>query len=460
MAANLFGTDGVRGVANLEPMSPESAMAIGRAAAETLTTPSHEARACFVIGRDTRLSGTLIEAALTAGLCSAGVDVLQLGVIPSGGVAHLTRQLRAAAGIMVSASHNPYADNGIKFFSSSGAKIKTDLEEEIEARLQDSPDTLPRPTGKAVGCSQPYLPAAQHYTDFLKSTFRGTCPAQLRVGLDCANGAASHVAPVLFEKLGAQVWALHTAPNGVNINQQCGSLHPESLQQHVLARKLDVGFAFDGDADRLTVVDHTGTALDGDNILAICAEMLSEAGHLRPRTVVSTVMANRGLKQALQHLDCTLHTVQVGDKHVVHGMRQTGAVMGGEPSGHIIFSGLLETSDGLLTALQLLQAMQKRQIAMADLARSFHRFPQVLTSVRLFKRCDPLSLPDVRLAIDNAERALGEAGRVLVRLSGTEPVVRVLLEGPEASTLAPLASDICQAIEAELGAPQNPFADC
>ena len=458
--ANLFGTDGVRGVANIETMSPETAMAIGRAAAEILTTPDYEARPRFVIGRDTRLSGTMLEAALTAGLCSAGTEVLQLGVIPSGGVAHLTRRLQAVAGVMVSASHNPYADNGIKFFSPSGAKIETSLEEEIEARLQDPPDTLPRPTGKAVGWSQSYLPAAQHYADFLKSTFRGTCPVKLRIGLDCANGAASHIAPPLFEKLGAQVWALHTSPNGANINQQCGSLHPESLQQHVLAQRLDVGFAFDGDADRLAVVDHSGQVLDGDNILAICAEMLLKLGQLTPRTAVSTVMANWGLKQALERLDCTLHTVKVGDKHVVQGMRQTGAVVGGEPSGHLIFSEHLETSDGLLTALQLLQAMQKGQAPLADLARSFHRYPQVLTNIRLSKRCDPLSFPSIRHAIDNAERALGEAGRVLVRLSGTEPVARVLLEGPEVSTITLLASDICQAIETELGTPENPSADC
>ena len=458
--ANLFGTDGVRGVANVEPMSPEAAMAIGRAAAEILTTPGYEARPRFVIGRDTRLSGTMLEAALTAGLCSAGVDVLQLGVIPSGGVAHLTRQLKAVAGIMVSASHNPYADNGIKFFSPSGAKIETGLEEEIEARLQDPPDTLPRPTGKAVGRSQPYSTAAQRYVDFLKSTFRGACPVPLRIGLDCANGAASQIAPALFEKLGAEVWALHTAPNGTNINQQCGSLHPESLQQHVVARKLDVGFTFDGDADRLTVVDHTGQVLDGDNILAICAEMLSKVGDLAPQAVVSTVMANWGLKQALQRLDCTLHTVQVGDKHVVQGMRQTGAVVGGEPSGHIIFSEYLETSDGLLTALQLLQAMQMGQTSMIDLARSFHRSPQVLTNVRLSERRDPLSFPSIRLAIDSAERTLGDTGRVLVRLSGTEPVARVLLEGLEVSTLTPLASTICQAIEAELGTPENPSENC
>ena len=457
--ADLFGTDGVRGVANIGAMSPEAAMAMGRAAAEVLTLAGRGAKTPFVVGRDTRVSGTMLEAALIAGLCSAGADVLQLGVLPSGGVAHLTRQLQATAGIMVSASHNPYADNGIKFFSPSGAKIEPDLEREIETCLKRSPDSSPRPIGHAVGRSRPCPSAQRHYTDFLKSTFCGTRLSQLRVGVDCANGAASHVAPALFEELGAQVWALNASPDGVNINWQCGSLHPESLQRQVLAENLDVGFAFDGDADRLTVVDHTGQVLDGDNILAICAGMLPEADHL-PRSVVGTVMANWGLKQALQRLNCDLHIVQVGDKHVVKGMRQTGAVLGGEPSGHVIFSRHLETSDGLITALQLLRAMQKGPTPMADLARNFDRSPQVLTNVKLTKRSDPLRIESVRDAIDRAQRELGESGRVFVRLSGTEPVARVLLEGPEASALALLSADICGAIEAELGAADEPLSGC
>jgi phosphoglucosamine mutase len=263
----------------------------------------------------------------------------------------------------------------------------------------------------------------------------------------------------LFEELGAQVWALNASPDGVNINWQCGSLHPESLQRQVLAENLDVGFAFDGDADRLTVVDHTGQVLDGDNILAICAGMLPEADHL-PRSVVGTVMANWGLKQALQRLNCDLHIVQVGDKHVVQGMRQTGAVLGGEPSGHVIFSRHIETSDGLITALQLLRAMEKGPAHMAELARNFDRSPQVLTNVKLTKRSDPLRIESVRDAIDRAQRELGESGRVFVRLSGTEPVARVLLEGPEASALALLSADICGAIEAELGAADEPLSGC
>ena len=457
--ADLFGTDGVRGVANAGAMSPEAAMAMGRAAAQVLTSVERGEKTRFVVGRDTRISGTMLEAALVAGLCSEGADVLQVGVMPSGGVAHLTRRLQAAAGIMVSASHNPFADNGIKFFLPSGAKIEPELERAIETRLKKSPDSFPRPTGHAVGRSRPCAFAQRYYTDFLQSTFCGPRPVQLRIGIDCANGAASHVAPALFEELGAQVWALNASPDGVNINLHCGSLHPESLQQQVLAENLDVGFAFDGDADRLTVVDNTGQVLDGDNILAICAGMLAQQDDL-PRTVVGTVMANWGLKQALQRLNCALHVVQVGDKHVVQGMRQTGAVLGGEPSGHIIFSRHIETSDGLITALQLLGAMQKGPTPMAELARNFERSPQVLTNVKLSRHGDPLQIESVRDAIDRAERELGESGRVFVRLSGTEPVARVLLEGPEASALAALSADICGAIEAELGPAREPLLGC
>lgn len=457
--ADVFGTDGVRGVANVGAMSPEAAMAMGRAAAQVLTSRGQGRGAPFVVGRDTRISGTMLEAALIAGLCSAGADVIQLGIIPSGGVAHLTRRLPASAGIMVSASHNPYADNGIKFFSPSGAKIEPAAEQEIETRLKELPDTSPRPTGHAVGRCRPCPSAQRHYADFLKSTFCGTLPVELRVGVDCANGAASQVAPALFQELGAEVWALHASPDGVNINRHCGSLHPESLRERVLAKNLDVGFALDGDADRLTVVDNTGQVLDGDNILAICAGMLAEGDQV-PQTVVGTVMANWGLRQALRLSNFALHVVPVGDRQVVQGMRNTGAVLGGEPSGHVIFSRHIETSDGLITALQLLRAMQKGPASMAELARNFDRSPQVLANVKLVRRGDPMRIERVRNAIERAERKLGESGRVLVRLSGTEPVARVLLEGPEASALTHLSADICGAIEAELGAAGESLSGC
>lgn len=457
--ADVFGTDGVRGVANVGAMSPEAAMALGRAAAQVLTSRGRGTGSPFVVGRDTRISGTMLEAALTAGLCSAGADVIQLGVVPSGGVAHLTRRLQATAGVMVSASHNQFADNGIKFFSSSGAKIEPAAEREIETRLKDLPEASPRPTGHAVGRCRPCPSAQRHYADFLKSTFCGTLPLGLRVGVDCANGAASQVAPALFRELGAEVWALHASPDGVNINRHCGSLHPESLREYVLAENLDVGFALDGDADRLTVVDNTGQVLDGDNILAICAGMLAEGGQV-PQAVVGTVMANWGLKQALRRLKCTLHVVPVGDRQVVQGMQRTGAVLGGEPSGHVIFSRHIETSDGLVTALQLLRAMQKGHATMSELARNFDRSPQVLANVKLARRSDPARLESVRDAIERAKRELGESGRVLVRLSGTEPVARVLLEGPEKAALVHLSADICGAIEAELGAAGELLSDC
>ena len=457
--ADVFGTDGVRGVANVGAMSPEAVMAMGRAAAQVLTSRGRGTGSPFVVGRDTRISGTMLEAAMIAGLCSAGTDVIQLGVIPSGGVAHLTRRLQATAGVMVSASHNQFADNGIKFFSPSGAKIEPAAEREIETRLKDLREASPRPTGHAVGRCRPCPSAQRHYADFLKSTFCGTLPLGLRVGVDCANGAASQVAPALFQDLGAEVWALHASPDGVNINRHCGSLHPESLRERVLAENLDVGFALDGDADRLTVVDGTGQVLDGDNILAICAAMLAEGGQV-PQAVVGTVMANWGLKQALRHLNCALHVVPVGDRQVVQGMQRTGAVLGGEPSGHVIFSQHIETSDGLITALQLLGAMQKGPTPMSELARNFDRSPQVLANVKLARRSDPARLESVRDAIERAKRELGESGRVLVRLSGTEPVARVLLEGPEKAALAHLSADICGAIEAELGAAGELLSDC
>ena len=457
--ADVFGTDGVRGVANVGAMSPEAAMAMGRAAAQVLTSRGNDTKSSFVVGRDTRISGTMLEAALIAGLCSAGADVIQLGVIPSGGVAYLTRRLQATAGVMVSASHNPYADNGIKLFSPSGAKIEPAAEREIETRLKDLPDTFPRPTGHAIGRCRPCPSAQRNYIDFLKSTFCGARPLGLRVGVDCANGAASHIAPALFQELGAEVWVLHASPDGVNINGNCGSLHPESLRERVLAENMEVGFALDGDADRLTVVDNTGEVLDGDNILAICAGMLAEGDQV-PRTVVGTVMANWGLRQALRGLNCALHVVPVGDRQVVQGMRRTGAVLGGEPSGHVIFPRHIETSDGLITALQLLRAMQKGPAPMSELARNFDRSPQVLANVELARRSDPMRIESVRDAIERAKRELGESGRVLVRLSGTEPVARVLLEGPEASTLAHLSADICGAIEAELGTAGELLPNC
>lgn len=448
--ARMFGTDGIRGMANVEPMTPETAMALGRAAVQVLAPSSVTTKPCVVVGRDTRQSGPMFEAALLAGLYASGADVLNVGVLPTPGVAYLTRTLGALMGVMISASHNAYADNGIKLFSGNGMKLDDAMEDAIEARL-GSPAPETRVTGAAVG--EPFSSGApaQAYIDFLASTFRHARPVSLRIGLDCANGAASQIAPALFERLGAQVRVWHAGPDGRNINHQCGSLHPEGLQEKIRHEGLDLGFAFDGDADRVVAIDHTGRILDGDFILAICAWALLKDGLLAPRTVVSTVMANLGLEHALRKQDIELHKTQVGDKYVMQAMRQHQAILGGEQSGHIIFLNHHTTGDGLLTAVQLLNAVAAHQTPLAELSQLLRKFPQILVNVRLRERCDPLSLPSIQDVIQQTENALGEDGRVLVRLSGTEPVARVMIEGPDQAMIEPLAACLVEVIENELG---------
>ena len=450
----LFGTDGIRGLANTDPMTPETAMTLGRAVVQILISSAAGAKPCVVVGRDTRQSGPMLEAALIAGLCSAGADVLTAGVLPTPGVAYLTRTLGAQAGVMLSASHNPYMDNGIKIFSEAGTKLDDRLEDEIEARMR-RPSSDTRPTGEAIGTSVLCEAPVQRYIDFLKSTFRPSMATTLRVGLDCANGAASTVAPALFAQLGAEVHVWHASPDGININDQCGSLHPEFLQHKVCEAGLDVGFAFDGDADRLIAIAHTGQILDGDYILAICARAMLDDGLLSPRVVVSTVMANLGLERTLQEYNITLHKAQVGDKYVMQAMHQYDAALGGEQSGHIIFLQHHTTGDGLLTAVQLLNAMTAQQAPLAALASILHKFPQVLVNVRLGERRDPLCLPQVQQAIQVAEDTLGLDGRVVVRLSGTEPVARVMVEGPERAMIEPLAQRIAHVITSELASTEG-----
>ena len=446
----MFGTDGIRGTANVEPMTPETALALGQAVVEVLYPTATAAEPCVVVGRDTRQSGPMLEAALTAGLYSAGINVLHVGVLPTPGVAYLTRAVGALAGVMISASHNPYEDNGIKIFCTAGTKLDDALEDAIEARIHSlSSDT--RPTGKGIGTPLASADSTQRYISFLKSTFRPSTPFTLHIGLDCANGAAASVAPTLFEQLGMQVEVWHASPDGVNINQQCGALYPEFLQQKVRDEKLDLGFAFDGDADRLIAIDHTGGILDGDYILAICAQAMLKQELLFPPVVVNTVMANLGLEHALRKQGIVVHQTQVGDKYVMQAMHQHGAVLGGEQSGHIIFLNHHTTGDGLLTAIQVLNAVSSMRTSLAELAQVLYKFPQVLINVVLYQRDDPLNYPQVQHALQQAEDALGDDGRVLVRLSGTEPVARVMIEGPEQALIEPLAQRIAQAIASELG---------
>lgn len=450
---HIFGTDGVRGLANVAPLSPEMVMALGRAAVGVLQ-PSSSAgkKPCFVVGRDPRLSSSMLEAALTAGICSAGGDVLPVGVIPSGGVSYLTRCYNATAGAMISASHNPYMDNGVKFFSARGAKLEDELEDALETHLA-SAEAGQRPTGAAVGRVLLGEQPVERYVDFLASCFRHTFSRPCRIGLDCANGAASSVALQLFERLGITVQAWNSTPDGVNINQDCGAVHPQSLQNKVLAEGLEAGFAFDGDADRLVAVDHLGNVLDGDHILAICARHLKDYETSDRRVVVGTVMSNLGLERALHQMGFELYQAQVGDKQVLQAMLQHGALLGGEPSGHVIFLRHHCTGDGLLTALQLLNIMGETGLPLAVLAQVMHKYPQVLLNVKIRQRQDPFSFPRVQAAVEKAEKSLGQDGRVVVRLSGTEFVVRVMVEGPESTMIEPLAANIAQSIESELNTP-------
>jgi phosphoglucosamine mutase len=395
----------------------------------------------------------MLEAALVAGICSAGADVLNAGVLPTAGVAYLIRHTRAMGGVMISASHNPYMDNGVKFFSATGTKLEDRLEEALEARIRHV-EVGTSVTGEAIGRPSLYADGAQHYLDFLRQTCRFATPVALRIGLDCANGAASVVAPTLFRQLCSKVRVWHAAPDGVNINQQCGAVYPAFLQQKVLEEKLDVGFAFDGDADRLIAIDHTGRVLDGDYLLAVCAQALSaQDQEVSRRIVVSTVMANLGLEQTLRQMGYELYRTPVGDKHVVEGMQQTGAQLGGEQSGHLVFLQHHTTGDGLLTAIQLLNAIVARQLPLAALAEILHKLPQTVVNVQIRERRDPLSLPRVQRTIEEAEHRLGHAGRVVVRLSGTEAVARIMIEGPEQSLIESLAHHIGQAITSELGNP-------
>lgn len=446
----MFGTDGIRGIANVPPVSPEVIMALGQTVVQVLKTPAAEQKPVFIIGRDTRLSSPMLEAAMTAGLCAAGADVLLAGIVPTPAVAYLTRHSGAIGGIVISASHNPYIDNGIKIFEGTGAKLADALEALIESQLESTAVTK-RLTGAALGQPILYTEGAQHYITFLKQLYCSRTQSTLRVGLDCAHGAASLIAPALFTQLGVHVYAWNVAPDGCNINQQCGAVYPAFMQQKVLTHNLDVGFTFDGDADRLLAVDHTGSLLDGDYILAICAQHLSQRVSSAPRTIVSTIMANIGLEQSLHLLGYSLHRTSVGDKYVMQGMQQTGAILGGEQSGHIVFREHHTTGDGLLTAIQLLNIMGDQQLPLAELKKVLQKFPQYILNVSIRERHDPLSFVSVQKAVENASHTLGADGRIVVRLSGTENVVRVMVEGPELPVVEALAQHLGHAIAQELG---------
>lgn len=418
-----FGTDGIRGVAN-EGLTPELAFKIGRAAGYVLTKDREGSK--VLIGKDTRLSGYMLEGALVSGLLSIGVEVMRLGVISTPGVAYLTKANKADAGIMISASHNPMEDNGIKIFGPDGFKLTDEQEEEIE-QLLDQEDTLPRPTGEDIGVTNNYFEGGQKYLSYLKETVDRDFDG-IHVVVDCAHGATSSLATHLFADLEADIQSIGSSPNGRNINKDVGSTHPGALQEFVKEKGADVGLAFDGDGDRLIAVDENGELVDGDKILFICAKYMNEKGFLTKNTVVSTVMSNLGFYKALEEHDIQSVQAAVGDRYVMEAMREGGFNLGGEQSGHIIFLEFSTSGDGMLSALQLVNVMKATGKKLSELASEITILPQVLKNVRVEDQKKAMEAEDIQSVITAVEAELGENGRVLVRPSGTEPLVRVMVE--------------------------------
>ncbi len=441
-----FGTDGVRGVANLE-LTPELAYKIGRCGGVVLAGGTHRPK--VVIGLDTRISGAMLESALTAGLLSIGADVVRLGVVTTPAVAYLTRKLGADAGVMISASHNPVQDNGIKFFGGDGFKLLDETEAEIERLMDAEADTLPRPTGSGIGTVTTDTSAKRLYLDFLQTTVKHRFEG-LKIVLDCAHGAAYELAPEVFRALGAEVIAYGAEPNGLNINDGVGSTHPELLAAKVREHGAHLGLAFDGDADRLIAIDENGEETDGDYVLCICGDAMKRAGTLKRDTVVTTVMANIGFFQAAKSLG--LETVQtaVGDRYVMEEMVRGGYNLGGEQSGHVIFLDHNTTGDGILTGLQLVDTVVGSGKTLGELKQLMRKYPQTLVNVRVADKSKYPGNPAIQAAIETAQAALGDNGRILVRPSGTEALIRVMAEGPELGEIERHAAAIAEVIRKEL----------
>lgn len=442
-----FGTDGVRGVANSE-LTPELAFKLGRFGGYVLT--KNAKRPKVLIGRDTRISGHMLEGALVAGLLSIGAEVMRLGVISTPGVAFLTKVMGAQAGVMISASHNPVADNGIKFFGPDGFKLSDEEEFEIEKLLDANEDNLPRPIGKELGQVTDYFEGVQKYIQYLKQTvdedFEG-----IHIALDCAHGATSSLATHLFADLEADLSTMGASPNGLNINDGVGSTHPEALAQFVKEKGADVGLAFDGDGDRLIAVDENGQIVDGDQIMYICAKYLQQEGRLKQSTVVSTVMSNLGFHKGLEELGIKSVQTAVGDRYVVEEMKKNNYNLGGEQSGHIIFLDYNTTGDGLLTGLQLVNIMKLTKKPLSELAAEMKKFPQKLVNVRVTDKHKVLENEKVKKAIQEAEEEMKGNGRILVRPSGTEPLVRVMAEAPTEEECNRYVEKIVNVVKEEMG---------
>ena len=445
----LFGTDGVRGVANLDPMTSEMAMQLGRAAAHLFMRRA--GRHQIVIGKDTRISGYMLESALTSGICSMGVDVLLVGPMPTPAIAFLTRSLRADAGVMISASHNPYQDNGIKFFSNDGFKLPDEMEKRIEELIVSNGIAHLRPTADAIGKAYRIDDAEGRYIEFVKRSLPKTRDFKgLKVVVDCANGAAYKVAPKVLRELGATVEVIGDKPNGMNINAGCGAVHPELLQQAVRERGAHLGVALDGDADRAIFVCEQGRVLDGDPIMAMLALDLHRQGQLAKQTVVGTVMSNFGLERAMTKAGITLVRTAVGDRYLLERMSADGYNFGGEQSGHFIFLDHNTTGDGLLSALQVLSLMKRTDKSLLELAQAMTAVPQVLLNVKVAKKPDLDTVPELQRAIRDSEQRLNGSGRVLVRYSGTEPLLRVMVEGERDDQIRDVANRLVEVVKTHL----------
>ncbi len=471
----LFGTDGVRGIANQEPMTSEMALKLGRAVAKVLQDPvaqpgeasrrsrppsmakilrgDTEHRYKILIGKDTRLSGYMLETALASGICSRGADVLLVGPMPTPGVAFLTRSMRADAGVVISASHNPYQDNGIKFFSWDGFKLPDEVEARMEEMIFNGDTETDRPTAGKIGKAFRISDAVGRYIVYLKNSFpRHLTLEGLRIVADCGHGAAYRVVPEVLTELGAEVISIGVQPDGENINRRCGALHPETARDRLLQEGADFAVSLDGDADRAIFVDETGDILDGDQILAMCAKDMQEKGTLKGQTLVTTLMSNLGLELALKPLGIRLVRTEVGDRYVVERMLMDGYNLGGEQSGHIVFLDHNSTGDGAISCLQVLALMIERGKRLSELKGVMKRLPQVLCNVQVRERRDFERMPKVTQKIAAVEKELNGRGRTLVRYSGTEMLARVMLEGEDQVRIGQMAEEIADVIRTEVGA--------
>ena len=449
MAQRLFGTDGLRGTVNTWPMTVDVALRLGLAAGVRFRRGPHRHR--VVIGKDTRLSGYMFESALTAGLCASGMHVIMTGPLPTPAISFLTRNMRADLGVVISASHNPFSDNGIKFFDADGYKLPDQTENEIAAMVLDPGMAWPYPDERSIGRATKIEDAGGRYIVYTKSCF----PPQLTLGglrivVDCANGASYKVAPLALEELGAEVFRIGTSPDGTNINDHCGSLYPEVVAAKVRELRADVGLALDGDADRLIVVDERGTILDGDQLMALCAQSMMARGELPNNLLVATVMSNLALEIFMREHGGSLLRAPVGDRHVVEAMRREGAMLGGEQSGHLIFRHYSTTGDGLLAALQILRIMREKEKPLSELAGLLTPFPQCLVNVHVEKRLPFEERPAIADAVARVEAELAGRGRVLLRYSGTEALCRVMVEGENADKVRQYAHDLADVVQREL----------